>query len=275
MQNLTNWTQIAIESLVALGQKVMTELPNILGAIFLIIVGWIIAKLLSYIVRKALGAIQFDKLSEKLNTTEILEKAHININPSQVVSKFVYWIIILLFFVTASDTLGWGVVATSISDLLTYLPKLFSAVIIFVIGLYIANFVRRGLQGIFDSLSVSSGKVVSSVAFYIIAIIITLTALNQAGVDTSIITNNVTIILGGVILSFAVSFGLASKDVLHNILSAFYSRNNFSEGQQIELNGHKGKIEKIDNISVTIVSGNDKTVIPARKLLSEDVKIIG
>ena len=146
MENLTDWTQIAIHSLVALGQKVMSELPNVLGALFLVVFGWIVAKVLAYVVGRFLRVIRFDKLSEKLNTEEVLEKANINMTPSQIVAKFVYWVIILLFFVTASDTLGWNVVSESISDLIVYLPKLFSGVVIFIIGLYIANFVRSGLR---------------------------------------------------------------------------------------------------------------------------------
>jgi small-conductance mechanosensitive channel len=179
-----------------------------------------------------------------------------------------------LFFVTASDTLGWTVVSQSISDLIAYIPKLFSGIIIFIIGLYIANFVKKGLKGIFDSLGISSGNVVSDFAFYIILVLITMTALNQAGVDTTVITSNITVILGGIILAFAVSFGLGSRDVLTNILSSFYSRNNFKTGQKIEIQDISGTIVKIDSTSCTVKTEDGKVIIPVSKLLSENVKVI-
>ena len=274
MEKITNWTQIAVESLVALGQKVSTELPNILGAIFLIILGWVLAKSLSFVVRKGLRLVGFDKLSEKVNVQEVLERANINTTPSKIVAQFVYWVIILLFFVTASDTLGWSVVSQSISDLIAYLPKLFSAIVIFVIGLYIANLVKGGLKGVLQSLAVASGPMISAIAFYIILVIITLTALNQAGVDTSVVTSNVTLILGGIMLAFSLSFGLGSRDVLVNLLSAFYTKNNFEVGQTIEMGDVKGEIEKIDNISCAVKMSTGKVIFPIKRLISEQVKII-
>ncbi|WP_339791012.1 MAG: mechanosensitive ion channel family protein [Imperialibacter sp.] len=275
MEKITDWTQIALGSLLALSQKLMTELPRIFGAILLIIIGWAIAKIVSFAIKKALTAIKFDKLTEKINADEMLAKAKINITPSAVVSKFVYWIILLLFFVTASDTLGWIVVSQSIGDLIAYLPKLFSAIIIFLIGLYIANFIRKGLKGIFDSFSVASGSIVSSFAFYVILVIVTLTALSQAGIDTTIITSNVTLILGGIMLSFALSFGLGSRDVLANILSSYYTKNNFEAGQKIRIGTSEGEIEKIDNISCVLKTKTGKVVIPVKRLISEEVVIAG
>ena len=271
MNKITDLTQVGLQSLLALGESFMSALPNILGALFLIILGWIIAKLTSYIVRRTLKAIGFDKLSKKLNLDEMIGESKVEIFPSQIVGKFVYWVIILLFFVTASDTLGWAVVSKSISDLLSYLPQLFSAIVVFVIGFYIATFVKKGLRGVLDTLAVASARIISSFAFYLIVVIISLAALNQAGIDTSVITSNVTVIIGGVVLAFAVSFGIGSRDILTNILSSFYSKNNFKAGQEIEIDDLKGVIEKIDITSCVLTTKKGTVIIPVKTLLTERV----
>jgi small-conductance mechanosensitive channel len=273
MNKVTDWTEVGLQSLVALGESVMSSLPNIIGAIFMIILGWIIAKVLSYVVRKALKLIGFDKLSDKMNLDEVLNKMSFTITPSRVVGKFVYWVIILLFFVTASDILGWAVVSTSISGLISYLPQLFSAIVIFVIGFYIASFVKKGLKGVLESLSIASSYVISSFAFYMILVIISIAALDQAGIDIAILISNVTIIVGGIVLAFAVSFGIGSKDVLSNILSSFYTRKTFEPGQIISLEGVSGTIERIDNTSCIIKTTGGMTVIPVKRLLNEKVEI--
>jgi small-conductance mechanosensitive channel len=273
MHKVIDWTEVGLQSLVALGESVMSSLPNIIGAIFMIILGWIIAKIFSYVVSKALKLIGFDKLSEKLYLGEIINKTSFNITPSRVVGKFVYWVIMLLFFVTASDTLGWSVVSSSIGDLLTYLPQLFSAIVIFVIGFYIASFVKKGLKGILGSLSIASSHVISAFAFYIILVIITITALDQAGIDITILMSNVTIIVGGIVIAFAVSFGIGSRDVLSNILSSFYTRKIFEVGQSITLEDVSGTIVKIDNTSCLIKTSTGTTVIPVKRLLNEKVEI--
>lgn len=273
MEKITDLTHVGLQSLTALGQSFMSALPNILGALFLIVLGWIIAKIFAYVISKGLKAVKFDKLSEKLQLDQLFGRTNVEITPSKVVGKFVYWVIILLFFITASDTLGWVVVSESIGDLMAYLPKLFSAIIIFLIGFYIANFVKKGLKGILESLSVASAKILSTIAFYIIIIIISLTALNQAGIDTNLITSNVTLIIGGVVLAFAVSFGIGSRDILSNILSSFYSKSNFEVGQNVEMGEIKGTIEKIDITSCVIRTNDGLMIVPVKRLLTENVKV--
>jgi small-conductance mechanosensitive channel len=271
MEKITDLTQVGLSSLAALGETLMSASLNILGAIFLIVMGWVIAKITSFVVRRVLKTVGFDKLSEKLNLDEILVDNKLNISPSQLVGKFVYWVIILLFFVTASDTLGWAAVSQSISGLLTYLPQLFSAIVVFVIGFYIATFVKKGLQGILSTLAVSSARIISSLAFYLIVIIVSLAALNQAGIDTSVVTANMIIIIGGVVLAFAISFGIGSRDILTNILSSFYSKSNFQVGQDIEIGDVKGVIQKIDITSCVLTTATGTVVIPVKTLLTKQV----
>jgi small-conductance mechanosensitive channel len=273
MEQINSWTQVALKSLTALGESLMTTIPSIIGALLLLLVGWILAKAFSYTIGKSLKLVGTDKLMEKANFEKFLNKAKIEMPLSKFIGKVVYWVIMLLFFVVAADSLGWAVVSQSLSDLIAYLPKLFSGIAIFVIGLYIANFVKVSLRGIFDSMNVASGNIVSSFAFYIIVVILTLTALNQAGVDTHVITSNVSILLAGIVLAFAVSFGLGSRDVLKNILSSFYSKSIFEVGQTIEINGVSGTIEQIDTTSCVIKTKTGKVVFPVSSLLSEQVKI--
>lgn len=274
MERFIDWSQIGLESLTALGQKIMVELPNIVGALFLILLGWLIGKAAAYVVSKALRAIKFDNLSKRFEIEELLNQTNVTLTPSQLVGKFVYWIILLLFFVTASETLGWHVVSTSISDLIAYLPKLFSALVIFVIGYYIAVFVRTSVKTVLKSMAVSSGNILSSFTFYIILVIVSVTALNQAGVNTEIITSNITLIMGGLVLAFAITFALSAREVMTNILSSFYSRNNFKVGQKIQINSTSGKIIKMDSVSVTIETQDGKVIMPSHKLISEEVTVL-
>ena len=156
MENISDWTRIVLESLLELGKSIMSALPNILGAIFLILLGWLLAKLFAFLIKRGLRIIGFDKIGGKFGFEELIQKVKVTITPSELVARFVYWVLLLLFFLTASDTLGWVVVSESIGDLIAYLPKLFSGIIIFVIGLYIANFIKRALKSLFDSLSIGT-----------------------------------------------------------------------------------------------------------------------
>ena len=274
MESLFNWTEIFIESLKSFGQQIMGTIPGIIGAILLIIIGWLVAKLIARIIVKLLNVIKFDKLIGKLNATEFLKNLKISVSPSDIVGKFIFWLIFLLFIVTATETLGWTVVAIEITNLIRFIPNLFIGIIIFIIGLYIANFIKSLISASFNSLGLSSGKIISEIAFYIIMIVITLTALKQTGINTRIIDNNITIIIAIFVGAFALAFAISSRDILQNMLAGFYTKNNFHVGQKIKLDGVTGEIIKIDSIQLVLMSSKEKVVFPVSKLLTDKVEIL-
>lgn len=274
MQELTSWSELFFESLKAFGAKLMGALPGVLGAILILLLGWLFAKIISSGTAKVLKVVKFDILAEKIKASQFLQRANITILPSQLISKFIYWILILLVIITASDALGWRALSLEISNLLAYLPNLLVAIVFFIVGTYIATFVRDFIRGTTNSLGISSGKIISSFVFYLLFIIVALTSLDQAGVDTSIITSNLMLILGAILAAAAISYGFASRDILANILAGFFSRKTFKVGQIIEVAGEKGEIIAIQNISVTILNDKkEKVVIPTHQLITSNVKI--
>jgi small-conductance mechanosensitive channel len=75
------------------------------------------------------------------------------------------------------------------------------------------------------------------------------------------------------VLAFSIGYGFASKEILLNILSSFYSKNKFTEGQIIEILGTKGKILSMDNTSITLETENGQTIFPLKVLQSEKVTL--
>ena len=269
-----DWSQVVLTSLQAFGEKTLSVLPNIIGAILFLIIGWLVARFISFVVVKALRLIKFDNLKNKLISEETLKTADINIIPSKVVGRFVYWAVLLLFFILASDILGWEAVSRELGNIVRYIPKLFSGLLIFGAGVFIANFIRNAIQVLTTTLGINAGKLLSNAAYYIILVFLAITALNQIGINTGILNSNITIILGTVFLAFALSFGLASKDLLQNILSGFYSRNSFKAGQTVIIGKLKGKIVKIDNVSVLLETDSGKLVMPVKDLINQQVQIV-
>lgn len=276
MKELSTWSELFLNSLQTFGQQFMGAIPSLIGALMILLIGWIIAKLISNTVTRLLKAVKFDLLAEKIKATEFLTKANIQLTPSALVGKFAYWIILLLVIISASDALGWNSVSREVSKLIGYLPNLLIAIVFFIIGTYIATFVRDIIRGATSSLGIGTGKLISNVVFYLLFIIVSLTALDQGGMDTSIITSNLLMILGAILAAAAISYGFASREVLSNILASFFSRRTFLVGQTIEVEEVKGKIISINNISVTIQNGeHEKVIIPAHLLITNKVKIIG
>ncbi|HQW06140.1 MAG TPA: mechanosensitive ion channel [Flavobacteriales bacterium] len=274
MENgLMTWTDVLLRSFAAFGAKLMSFLPNLLGALLLLALAALLASFLRRVVSKGLGMIGFDALPAKVFGKERAERFMDDAAPSILAGKMVYWLTILLFLVTIAETLGWQVVSEKTSDLIGYLPRLFSAVLIFIIGYYIATFIRNALDATFGSMSGDTGNAISRVAYYIILVFISITALDQAGVDTTLLTANISIIIGAVMVAFAVAFALAAKGILHNILSFLYSRDHLELGQEITMGDVHGTIVAMDHMYVVVHNNGEDILIPTREFTEQRVRI--
>lgn len=273
METVNEWTNLTLTSLTAMGEKIMTALPNVIGAIVILIIGWLVSKIIVFLLKKILKFVRVDKLTEKLNDLKFFGDSKIKFSVTKVIVVFVKWLLFLVFLIIAADIMNWDVVSNEIGHLLRYLPKLFSAIAIFMVGIYIAKFVKKAIQGFYESFDLSGSKIISGIVFYIIAIIVTITALNQAGIDTTVVTNNVTIILGAFLLAISIGFGLGSRDVVADLLRTFYTRKNYEVGDHVKINDVEGSVEAIDNICMTIKTDNGKIIIPIKEVVESQVEI--
>ena len=273
MEKISEWNTGIMNSLSAITEEIAKVIPNLLAAIAILIIGWLSTKLVVGIVKKALKLAQADKLDDKINEIELLEGKKLNFNIIKIVTKFVKWLLYVLILVIVTDILNLTMVSEEIKNFLGYLPKLFSALIIFTTGLLIANFIKKTVKSFFESMDLSGSKLISQIIFFLLLTFISVTALNQAGVNTEIITGNITLILGGFLLAFSLAFGFGAQKVVGDLLKTFYARKTYEIGQQIEFNDVKGEVESINNITITLKTANGKLVVPINDIVESQVRI--
>lgn len=273
METLSNWKNVTLDSLSSMGKNIGAALPKIIGAIAILILGWLIIKIVLFILGKILKLAKMDALSERINEMDLLGNGKFKIDIIKITLGFVKWLLLLVFFIVAADILDWGIISTEIGNLLRYLPRLFTALVLFTIGLYLGSVVKNAIKKLFESFEFGGGKIISGLMFYVIVIFMSITALNQAGVDTTIITNNITLILGSFLLAFALGLGLGSREIVADLLRSFYTRKNYAVGDKIVIGEDSGVIEAIENNSLTLVTKTGKFVIPIKEVVSQKVEI--
>jgi len=254
-----------------LAGQIVAFTPRLILALILLFVGWIAGKIVARIVRKILTAINIDKFTDKIKEVDLFSSFDFKL--SDIASKLMYWMVFLIFFLAATETLGLKSVTEGISNFIGYIPQIVTAILFFVIGTLFANLIKTVIQAACDSMGIAAGKIISSFVFYFIVIMVGITALNQAGLDTQIITQNVTLAMGSIMLAFAIGYGFASKDVMANVLASFYSKNKFTIGQKICFENVEGTIVKTDSTSVTLQNGDKKIIVPLSKLTNNTVEI--
>jgi len=270
---MPNIQEILFQTFQKLLEQLFLFTPKVLGAIVLLIIGIIIAKIITNILQKGLEKTGFDKLGDKLNTIEIIQRFG-SIKLSKLVSKTLYYFIMLVFVTAATETLGMKVLTDMVTSLVNLIPKLIASALMLLAGVMIADALKNSVINICKSLKIDSGKLLGNIVFFFFLIIALIAALKQAGIETSLLESSFNLIIGGIILAFAVGYGMASKDVLANILSNFYSKNKFKEGQIVVLDGVKGEIITIDTTSITLKTGESNTVFPLSILQNQKIEII-
>ncbi len=265
---------INLDSIQNMWNSILGGLPKVLGFIGYIILAWLLVKITLYILKKALSKTKLDEWSDKLKETKIFGNTTINIVLTKVILVTLKWFLILVFVLVGADIFGLHMVSEGIGSFIAYLPKLISALLIFVGGVYLGTLVKKAIHSAFKSLEITGGNLVGNIAFYLIVIFISITALDQAGIDTSIIKSNITLILGSVVLSFTIAFGLGSKEIVQRLLFGFYSRKNLSVGQKIRIGDVQGTIESIDNIYMTLITSDGKFIFPIKEVSDTIIQIV-
>ncbi|MFZ2900555.1 MAG: mechanosensitive ion channel domain-containing protein [Saprospiraceae bacterium] len=250
-------------------------LPNLAGALAVLLIGWLISRGLRKLVKTLLSRTGIDQLAERLNQIEIMEKARIRIVPSVLLSKILYYILMLVVALAATDILGIQAVSDLMVDIINYIPNLLTAVIVLFIGLLFADFIKGIVLSTAKSLGIPSANLIANFLFYFLLIAVAMSALGQARIDTEFLATNLTIIIAGGVAAFAIGYGLASRDVMANFIASFYSSKKVAPGDVIKVGEVTGTVKVMDNTSITL-EGEEKQIIilPLSKLTTEKVEIL-
>ncbi|MEM8888591.1 MAG: hypothetical protein AAGD28_11465 [Bacteroidota bacterium] len=254
-------------------EQISAGLFRLIPATLILVLGWLISKIAASVVSKILTRLGLEKLGDKLNATAAFKDSGIKLKPVVIIKKFVYWTLMLIFVLSATEFLGLEILTQQIAKLIAFIPDLLTAFIILAVGFYLAGAVREMVANACKSFGISAWKFISGIIFFLLMMVVVVTAFGQIGIDVEVLTTNEYIILGGLLLGFAIAYGHAARPVLSNILSSFYAPNNFRIGQNIELDNIKGSISRMDNISVTIDTGDREVIFPLRRLMEDKVTI--
>lgn len=254
-------------------KQFIDAVPRVLTAIVILIIGIIIAKIIAGIIRRLLEKVQVDKLGDKLTEIDIVEKSNIKIKISKIISKFVYYIMVLFFMVASAEALGMPAISDLVKDIINFIPNLIVAIIMLILGLLVAEVLKNIVLTALKSLGIPSANMIASFVFYFILITVFVSALRQAAIETNFLETNLSILIGGVVFAFAIGYGLASKDLLKNIISSFYNKGRLSVGDRISVDDVSGEIIEIDNTTVTIRSNDRRIVYPLSHVLGNKLTI--
>jgi hypothetical protein len=219
-----NWNELIADPVRQMLTRILAYLPILFGALVILIVGWIVAKVIRRAVDWLLKTVRFDAMADKTGISEVLRKGDLKITAREVVSGLVYWLIIIMVLVMAVDALGLPKAADVLASLFAYIPKVIAALLVLVVAMFLANFVSGIVRTACGNANLPSPEIIAGISRWAIIIFAVTIAMEELGIAPLLVGTAFNIILGGIVLALALAFGLGGKDAAAKYLEELKKR---------------------------------------------------
>jgi hypothetical protein len=270
---MIGWWEGLAEAVTGSLSQIVAFLPTIILAFMLLGLGYLLGKGVSIATNRFLQLVGFDRLLSRTAVQTLLERAGTKQKVSEILGMIGFWIIFLVFLIKASDTLGLTMASDALTGIANYIPKIGIAILVLLLGLVAANFVRELITMTCSSAGITHGTIVAQAVYVAVVLLIVVTAIDALGIDTALLNNTIVILLAGLIGGAALSFGLGSRNAVANLIAAHYLSPVVRVGMTVKVGETKGTVVTVTPISVVLETKEGRVIIPASQF-SESTAVI-
>ena len=218
----------AFENLV---RMVADFLPRLIVMLAIVVVGWIIAFLLKSIFRSVMRWVKLDRLSEESGASHVLQKAALPAL-TELLSRSLFWLSWLAFMLVGVSVLGISGLQDQISRFFLFLPQVFVALLILLVGMLAANFFSRAALLAAVNAGYPSPRMLSGAIRLVIVAMAVSMALEQVGLATHTVLMAFSIVFGALMLGLAIAFGLGGRDLAEGVLKKHFVEKKKENGEE-------------------------------------------
>ncbi len=201
--------------------QIVAFLPRLLGAVVILIVGWLIAKVLAMVVVRGLKLAHFDTVTSKAGVDGFLKEGGIKKTTIDILGVLVYWFVILITLLTTFNVLGPGVVAELFNRIALFVPNVIVSVLILAIGLYFARLMSEVVMTYGKNVGMHDAELMGRLTRYAIMAFVIIIALGQINVGEALLSTAFLILFAAVCLGLALAFGLGGQKWAGGALERF------------------------------------------------------
>jgi hypothetical protein len=201
----TTWADVLQQSFYSLFAGLVQFVPNLLAAIVIFIIGWLVGAGLGRLVAQVVATLKVDQALRAAGVEKIVERAGFTLNSGKLLGELVKWFFIIVFLVASLNVLGLTDVTTFLTGtVLTYIPQVIVAVLILLVAAVLAEAADRVVSGSARAANINAAGLLGTIARWAIWIFAILAALDRLGVSPLVQT-----LFTGVVVAFSLAFGLA------------------------------------------------------------------
>lgn len=203
--------------------NLVLALPAIIGALIILVLGWIIAGLVGQVVRRLLARAGADRVFAQ-HGAQVYGKSAQSLSLSRIAGAVAKWLIFLIFLIAAANFLGWPQVSELLNRVILFIPNLIVAGIILVLAPIAGRLLRRAVEGGSASAGVTTGPLLGRIAEIAVIVFGVVIAVNQVGIASDLVNILFTGLVVAVALAVGLAFGLGGRNVAEQITQSWYDK---------------------------------------------------
>ncbi|MBK6981526.1 MAG: mechanosensitive ion channel [Betaproteobacteria bacterium] len=250
--------------------RVTHHLPGVVAAILLLLIGWMFARILRALTKRAMLLI--DTMLPRLGLPTGL--SHVRAARGSVVAgTIVYWVVLLLFITAATQVLGLQAFTDWLAKLIDYLPTLAVGLLILAAGWLMSGFAADLVQATVPRLEPGQRNMMARIVRVSILVGAILIGADQIGIRITflaIFVGAIAVTVGG---GVALAVGLGSRAYVANLIAAHHLRQAFAVGQTVRIAEHEGRLLEITSTGVIIETAEGRVLVPASLFHEQPVTV--
>lgn len=215
---MKDFLNLILEPLQDVLLKFKTFLPNLLAMLVILILGILLAKALRILLVKFLAVVKFDNWSDRMGFTTLMRKGDLWLKPSTVLGAIVFWMLVIVTLMVGLSALQVTAIDNLVGQFFSYLPRVFSAALILLVGYVVASFISRAVLIAAANAGYHYARLLAEAVRVLLMVMILAMVMEQLQIATSIVLAAFSIVFGGIVVALAIAFGVGGINTARRII---------------------------------------------------------
>ncbi|MBC8283747.1 MAG: mechanosensitive ion channel [Nitrospinae bacterium] len=262
MKELTRTLEELPNTLFRWWDQLIAFSPKLLGAIILILLGWVIARIFrAFSLRLAKVS---NQILSRFFTKGNLAGFQLSIPLTNLFGKVVFWGTLIFFATAATEILGLTAFSLWLTRLVTYFPQIFAGTLIIVFGVLLSALGRDITLSATEATHIAYSKLLGKVVQGTILFTAVIIGLDQVGIEVTFIVTLLSIVIGSILGSLALALGFGTKDLVSNLISGHHLQKVYQTGQKIRFGNVEGTVLEVNPASMVLSTNEGRMIVPAK-----------
>ena len=243
--SVTDWSGSLWHGLTAGLDRFANGVPTVLGALLILIIGWVIAGALAALVTKFARAVHVDTLADHAKVNDFLQRSGSRLKASNILGEVVKWVVRLVFIEMAAEQCGLTQVTVLVNGILAYIPKIIVSLLLLGVGAFLGNLLAGIVRGTASEAGMSNPTLLGKLASGAVMAFAIIAAVNELGIAPVVVNTLYIGLVAAISLALGLAFGLGGRETAGRLTEQWVgqAQTTASKTQANVSNGSKGQSE--------------------------------